>query len=300
MSTGQCVERHQKRASVSQQKYRNKLNSCARGKIRKYDRERKRRKKLEATNYAQRLRREARIRQIATRVRQHMPTNSEDYQLVVHHLFKNCKSYMKKLKKNENSSSHSNEELQQPASEESASVSKHQQCKDLNKKLRIIKMLKNRNRLREHNEHVNRLKKEYGTFKNISDISGARYNYVRWVCKKPELKLHKSSVLCTKRKNLVRSFLMLETVSFSSPCQRYANKKFLLDTLDKTYEKFKEHPQFHTFGLVAKSTMKSYRPKYILLANRIPLHQCLCNYCENLQLITSALIKFGLKGNSRK
>ena len=41
--------------------------------------------------------------------------------------------------------------------------------------------------------------------------------------------------------------------------------------------------------------MRSYRPKEIRLSGQTPVNQCLCDYCENCDLLICALIAVGLK-----
>ena len=42
--------------------------------------------------------------------------------------------------------------------------------------------------------------------------------------------------------------------------------------------------------------MRSYRPKFIRLSGSTPVSQCLCDYCENCELLSKALIAAGIKG----
>ena len=41
--------------------------------------------------------------------------------------------------------------------------------------------------------------------------------------------------------------------------------------------------------------MKEYRPAYIMLCNKTPLDQCLCDKCENFEQLLKALIAVGMK-----
>ena len=54
-------------------------------------------------------------------------------------------------------------------------------------------------------------------------------------------------------------------------------------------------PEHHKHGMISKMTMRSYKPKSILLSGQTPVNQCLCDYCENCDLIIHALLAVGMK-----
>ena len=82
---------------------------------------------------------------------------------------------------------------------------------------------------------------------------------------------------------------MQDTISYSNPAKRYAGKHFLLHSLDEVYNRYILQPEYHKNGMISKSTMCAYKPKYVILAGNTPLNQCLCDYCENCDLIIKAL-----------
>ena len=49
-------------------------------------------------------------------------------------------------------------------------------------------------------------------------------------------------------------------------------------------------------GIISKSTMRTYKPNFIRLSGSTPLSQCLCDYCENCELMMRALVAAGLRG----
>ena len=71
---------------------------------------------------------------------------------------------------------------------------------------------------------------------------------------------------------------------------------FFLDTWEQVYQKYLTQPEYHKHGLLSKTTMRCYRPKYILLSGSTPLSQCLCDYCENCNLLRRALVAVGIQG----
>ena len=55
-------------------------------------------------------------------------------------------------------------------------------------------------------------------------------------------------------------------------------------------------PEYQKYGTMARTTVHGYRPKYVLLAGKTPLNQCLCDYCENCELLMKALTAVGVQG----
>ena len=89
---------------------------------------------------------------------------------------------------------------------------------------------------------------------------------------------------------------MQDTVTYAHSCMRYAGKRFLLNTWEEIYKTYLQQPQFHQHRVMSKTTMRVYKPKYILLSGCTPLNQCLCDYCENCELLRRALAAVGIKG----
>ena len=56
-----------------------------------------------------------------------------------------------------------------------------------------------------------------------------------------------------------------------------------------------QQEEFHKHGTVSKTTMRTYKPKSILLSGQMPVNQCLCDHCENCNLVIRVLMSAGLK-----
>ena len=112
----------------------------------------------------------------------------------------------------------------------------------------------------------------------------------------PKNKVHKSSELSQLRKAEFEKFLRQDSISYSHPSKKYANKRFLRDTLEVTRKKYLAQSEFHTYGVISLSSMKTYRPANILLCGDTPLDQCLCDKCENCEQLLRALQAIGMKG----
>ena len=235
----------------------------------------------------EKVRQQNRIRQFAYKVREKMPKDYESYCLVAAHLIKNAHRYY---------NVESDVKSQVGVKMEQDSNDVDSECKTVNKKLREIRTLKRQNRIIEQQEFVSELKSSTGSYRNISKTAGIALKTVHEWCSVPKERIHKASSRAQLRKEEFTNFLMQDTITYSHPCQRYAGKKFLMHTWDEIYKRYVQQAEFHKHGFLAKSTVRGYKPKNILLSGSTPVNQCLCDICENCQLIKRALLAVGLKG----
>ena len=88
---------------------------------------------------------------------------------------------------------------------------------------------------------------------------------------------------------------MQDTITYNHPSKKYAGKKFLMHTWNDIYKKYQEETEYHKHGIISKTTMRTYKLKYVLLSGQTPANQCLCDICENLELIRKTLLVSGIK-----
>ena len=155
--------------------------------------------------------------------------------------------------------------------------------------------LKGKNQLAEHQQLVDELKSDYQTFRNISFMSGISLKTVHNWCSKLKAKVHKASELARLRREEFQRFLLQDSISFAHPSKKFAGKWFLRDTLEVTRKKYLEQSEFHQYGIISMSSMKEYRPSYVMLCGVTPLDQCLCNKCENCEQLLKTLLSLGMK-----
>ena len=177
----------------------------------------------------------------------------------------------------------------------SADGDKVEQLKELNKKLRVACNLKSKKRITEQQEVVRELKEEFKSFRNMSFQSGVSLKTVHSWCSLPKDRVNKSSELASLRKQEFEKFLLQDTISFAHPSKKYAGKRFLIETLEMTRKRYLEQSEYHKYGIISMSSMKSYQPSYIMLSSKTPLDQCLCDKCENFEQILKALLAIGMK-----
>ena len=229
-----------------------------------------------------------------------MPKNYKSFCLVAAHLVKNAHRYYK---------------VDEPVKSEDMKCTlnvpdnthEENQCIKINKQLHEIRTMKWQNRIREQQKVVNQMKKKIAialqkknkdmcSFHDIASISGVPLKTVHSWCSIPKERQHKA-ISCAKLwKEEFINFLMQDTITFSDPCKRHAGKRFLLHTWDEVYKRYLQQPECHKNGVLSCTTLRMYKPRNILLTGSTPLSQCLCDYCENLNLIRKSLVAAGLKG----
>ena len=253
------------------------------------------RKNFQIMSTEEKVKEQNRIRQLAFKDREKMPKDYKSFVLVAAHLIKNAHRY------------YSSEEMGGVKgvldcysaigcvlSEENSELSEDV-CKHVNKKLREIRTLKRQNRIREQQELVVKLKQQYGTYRSLSSAAGVALKTIHCWCSEPKERKHKATSRAELRKEEFTNFLMQDTITYSHPCQKYAGKKFLLHTWEEIYKRYEKQQEFHKHGLISKTTMRVYKPKYILLSGSTPVNQCLCDICENCDLIRKALVATGIR-----
>ena len=177
-----------------------------------------------------------------------------------------------------------------------ANINNTDVCKDVNRFLREIRTLKRQNRINEQQHLVTKLREIHGSYRSLSSKSGIPLKTVHQWCSSPKERQHKAKSMAQLRKDEFINFLMQDTVTYTSACKRYAGKRFLVDTYQEIYQKYLNQPEYHKYGVISKTTMRTYKPKNILLSGSTPLNQCLCDHCENCSLMIKGLVAAGVRG----
>ena len=220
-----------------------------------------------------------------------MPKDYKSFVLVATYLAKNAHRYysaddLKEVKKEEN------ETTQQTKDTSSSSDLK---CRDVHQQLTIIRTLKCQNCICEQQEKVSKLKEVYGSYRDNSRIIGIPLKTVHGWCASPKDRIHQGTERSKLKRDEFTNFLMQDTISYSHPGQKYSGKKFLMHMWNEIFKRYSQQPDFHKNGLISKTSMRIYKPKNILLSGKTPANQCLCDICENCELMRKALIAAGMK-----
>ena len=240
---------------------------------------------------AERNKLDNRIRQWAHRCKKYLPSKHVLFVLLMAHLLRNAHTYF---------------DLDQPSDIqckvlESKCISDEtkekivSEYKCANKKVREIKDMKGHNRVQEQKEKVIALKEQYGTVKNIANISGIPRNTVMKWCTSPKQSIKRRVELSQLRRDEYEQFLLQDNISFEHPCKKYAGRRYLRNTIKEIRKIYLDQPQYHKYGILSETRMKDFKPAYIKLCSRTPMESCLCEDCENCKKIIKALLAIGLK-----
>ena len=253
------------------------------------------------TSAEEKVKEQNRIRQLAFRARDKMPKNYDSFCLVVAHLVRNAHRYynIEEVDKGIIESQTVKKGTGSEYSKQVTTENEDNECMNVNKKLREIRTLKRQNRIREQQSLVQKLKEGKGSYRKISAISGVALKTIHEWCAEPKAREHKGTARKILKQEEFTNFLMQDTITFCHPCKRYAGKRFLMSTWEETYKQYLKQPGFHKNGVLSKTRMRFLKPKNIKLAGSIPLNQCLCDYCENCDLMMKALVAAGVKGIPR-
>ena len=235
-----------------------------------------------------------RIRKMAMRAREKLPKYYKSFCLVTAHLVKNAHRYYPEEKvKNDKMK---DEEKCTTNQEQSGDGDQcPDPCKEVNQWLREIWTLKKQNRIREQQDFVTKLKAKHGSYQSLNRISGVPLKTIHCWCSIPKNCEHKGTVRAQMKHEEFTNFLMQDTISYSDPCKKFSGKKFLMYTWDEIYKRYQQQKDFHKHGLISRTAMQMYKSKYILLSGATPANHCLCDICENCDLLRKALLAAGLK-----
>ena len=232
-----------------------------------------------------------RVRQWAHRARQYLPNQHFLFVLVMAHLLRNAHTYFNM----EKPSDMQLKVLQEKSISDELKDNVVKEFKDVSKMVREVKDMKGHNRLKEQKDKVLALKGQYGTFENISKLTGISKKTVFKWCSSPKESVKRRVELSNLRRAEYEKFLSQDTISFESPCKKMAGKRFLIRTIAETRKIYINQTEFHKFGILCESRMKDFRPDYIKLCSKTPLETSLCQACENCEKIIKCLLGIGLK-----
>ena len=249
----------------------------------------------ESTSPEDKIKLQNRVRQAALNVRKGkgLPKNYHMFNLVLQHLFKNSHRYFNVDQPTELQKSFMANDSFAGAVDSSKTI---EDMKDANRRVRVIGGMKSANRVQEQKEMVSELKSQYGSYRDISRLTGIPLKRLFGWCSLPKDKVHKKKELARLRRAEFEMFLNQDTVTYEHPCKKLAGKKFLRDTWLITRDRYLSQPEFHTYGILSLSSMKAMRPKHVYLCNQTPLAQCLCDKCENCEQLLKSLHAMGIQG----
>ena len=156
-----------------------------------------------------------------------LPNDYTMFVLVTLHLFKNAHRYFG-LTSPTDMQMNLIEELSTSTFSREEAVA---EFKDASLKIRNISTLKNQNRVSEQLDKVKELKKEYGSLRNISDLTGVSLKTVHKWCTAPVTTLKKRVELSKLRRRDNEDFLLQDSISFAHPCKKYNGNRYFRNTI---------------------------------------------------------------------
>ena len=232
-----------------------------------------------------------RIRQWAHRSRSHLPNRHFLFCLVLSHLLKNAHTYFNM----EKPTTLQMKLLDQKSFSDTYNDTVIADFKEVNKRVREVGEMKQKNRKEDQRNIVSQLKGEFGSCNNIAKLSGiSRKSVQKWFAEedsRPKKRVEMSNL----KKEEYHKFLAQDTVSFEHPSKKYAGRRYLRNTIKEIRKIYVDQTEFHTYGMLSETRMKEFRPDNVFLCAKTPMESSLCQGCENCEKVIKALLAIGLK-----
>ena len=148
------------------------------------------------------------------------------------------------------------------------------------------------NRVKEHQLHVNKLLKTYGSMHKASLATGVPYKTLHRLCQAPVSRKKESKQAWID----IRSFYTSDVVSHELPAVKCKGRRFLNLTLDECFSLYKDGCVREGKRNVSFSTFCRLRPRSAFKVDQTPDRQCICKQCEKFRLAKNQLLKVGVKG----
>ena len=94
----------------------------------------------------------------------------------------------------------------------------------------------------------------------------------------------------------IQTFYAQDNISFEMLIARASSRQFLTKTLEESYHMYQEDCKKSDKEYVSFSTFCRLHPKNIYKVNQTPDRQCICDQCENFQLLRQAFQYNQIKG----
>ena len=142
------------------------------------------------------------------------------------------------------------------------------------------------NRVKEHELHVKKLLKTYGSMCKASLATGVPYKTLHRFSQTPASRKKESKQAWID----IRSFYTSDVVSHELPAVKCKGRRFLNLTLDECFSLYKDGCVSEGKRNVSFSTFCRLRPKSVFKVDQTPNRQCVCEQCENFRLAKNQLL----------
>ena len=150
-----------------------------------------------------------------------------------------------------------------------------------------MQSLKNKNHVKEHEKLVSDIKKQYGSLRKASVALKVPWKTFHRLCQKLK-----------KRKKMVRDqwVEIRDNILTELPNIKTAGRRYLTKTLEQSYQFYKEECIYLGKKSMSFATFCRFKPKNVYTINHTPDRQCICDTCENFQLLRKAFRYSNIKG----
>ena len=131
--------------------------------------------------------------------------------------------------------------------------------------------------------------KEHGSLMNVHRRYGIKYPMLKRVLSVRKPKTGRKQRVKERHDKIV-AFTELDHVSIQFPEARIANNRYLRDSLRRVFEIYREEvgrDQAYCFSQFCKN-----RPKNVKLVGKTPHRMCVCDTCENVEIMARKLNQF--------
>ena len=164
----------------------------------------------------------------------------------------------------------------------------------------MLNNLKQQNRVAEQEKLVQQLSAKYGSLRRTAKVLSVHWSTLQRLSKPKVKRLTNRKKVFIQRKEELSVFYRADNVSTSLPGARQSSKKFLLDTLEESYKKYKANCIANGQRPMSFSNFCKFRPRDVYIISKTPKRVCVCELCDdfhNKKKVIQAIPVKGLEGS---
>ena len=260
----------------ARRKHRSSLSEASKDKVREYDRLRKRIARAHLWSEKTKSKRNRLISQTVYRLSKYLPSNADRRAAVI-----------EKMAKQHGMTSMKNSEV--------ATLVNSEEFKKISNALRKLQNMKRKRQIDKFLVYAQEVKLEFGTYRHMAETVGFSIRVVWRRFQRPTIRSTQYKELAELKRQEVESFCNQEDVTMVMAGMKHAGKRWLRETKEETYQRYRNSPNFQKHGMVSRSSFHRKTPKYIKPKSSIPKNECICDKCENAELQRNCLWNNGVK-----
>ena len=152
-----------------------------------------------------------------------------------------------------------------------------------------LSQFKAKNRWKQFYELTDTIKTVYGNLRQVENQSGITYHKLRKIFQHNAGSVTQRKKTSIERKEHLNKYIRESESVIHLPDAKHANKLFLVESLRESYIKYVDHCKATSRSPYAFSSFCRNRGKDIKTFSDMPDRQCVCEKCENLNMLIKAL-----------